>query len=80
LRVLSPYAVVVPVDQVAARNLVVGDVVRLEDPQAHRVERMMIADGRVVLELRPVGLAVRDTVRVTVPVEALVDRLGSVGE
>jgi hypothetical protein len=71
---------VVPVDQVAARNLVAGDVVRFEDPQAHRVERVMIADGRVVLKLRPVGLAVPDTIRVTLPAEALVDRLGSAGE
>jgi hypothetical protein len=70
----------VPVDQVAAGTLVVGDVVRLSDPQAHRVERVMIADGRVALELRPLGLAVPDTVRVALPADASVDRLGSAGE
>jgi hypothetical protein len=70
----------VPVDQVAARELDVGDVVRLDDPQAHRVETVMIAEGRVVLELRLVGLAVPDAVRVTVPAEAVVDRLGSAGD
>lgn len=69
-----------PVDQVAARALVVGDVVRLSDPQAHRIERVLVADGRVVLEVRPVGLAVDDTVRVTLPAEAVGDRRGSVGE
>ena len=69
-----------PVDQVAARELDVGDVVRLDDPQAHRVETVMIAEGRVVLELRLVGLAVPDAVRVTVPAEAVVDRLGSAGD
>lgn len=40
----------------------------------------MIAEGRVVLELRLVGLAVPDAVRVTVPAEAVVDRLGSAGD
>jgi hypothetical protein len=70
----------VPVDQVAARELVVGDVVRLADPQAHRVERAMIAEGQVVLELRPVGLAVPDAVRVSLPVDAVVDRLGTAGD
>jgi hypothetical protein len=78
--VRGPTLGIVPVDQVAARTLVVGDVVRLSDPQAHRVERVMIADGRVVLELRPVGLAVPDTVRVDLPAEAVVDRLGAAGE
>jgi hypothetical protein len=45
-----------------------------------RIERVLVADGRVVLEVRPVGLAVDDTVRVTLPSEAVVDRLGSAGE
>jgi hypothetical protein len=40
----------------------------------------MIADEQVVLELRPVGLAVPDTVRVTLPAETVIDRLGSAGE
>jgi len=35
----------VPVDRVEARTLVVGDVVRLSDPQPYRIERVMIADG-----------------------------------
>jgi hypothetical protein len=70
----------VPIDEVAARDLAVGDVVRLDDPQAHRVEEVMIVDGRVILDLRPVGLAVPDTRRVTVPVETVIDRLGSAAE
>jgi hypothetical protein len=41
----------VPVDRVGGLALVVGDVVRLGEPQAHRVERVMIADGQVVLEV-----------------------------
>jgi hypothetical protein len=40
----------------------------------------MIADGRVVLDLRPVGLALRDRVRVEVPAEAVIVRLGSAGD
>jgi hypothetical protein len=71
---------VVPIDQVAASDLAVGDVVRLDDPQAHLVERMMIVDARVDLDLRPVGLAVTESRRVTVPCETVIDRLGSAGE
>jgi hypothetical protein len=37
----ASYAWDVPVDEVAACDLPVGDVVRLDDPQAHRVERVM---------------------------------------
>jgi hypothetical protein len=33
----------------------VGDVVRRGEPQAHRVERVMIADGQVVLEAAPLA-------------------------
>ena len=69
-----------PVDEVAARDLQAGDVVRLDDPQAHRVERVVLVDGRVVVELRPLGLDVADAVRVTLPVERLVDRLGTAAE
>jgi hypothetical protein len=75
----SPWARVAPIDEVAARDLAVGDVVRLDDPQAHRFEEVMIVDG-VILDLRPVGLAVPDTRRVAVPVETVVDRLGSAAE
>jgi hypothetical protein len=71
---------VAPIDEVAARDLAVGDVVRLDDPKAHRVEEVMIVDGRVILDLRPVGLVVPDTRRVTVPVETVIDRLGSAAE
>jgi hypothetical protein len=66
----------VPVDQVPARALAVCDVVRLADPQALRVERVLVTDSRVVLEMRPVGLAVDESVRVTLQSEAVVDRLG----
>jgi hypothetical protein len=54
--------------------------VRLDDPQAHRVERVVRLDARVVLELRPVGLSVSDTVRITVPEDTLVCRLGTTTE
>jgi hypothetical protein len=68
------------VHEVAARDLVPGDLVRLDDPQAHRVERVLIAADRVVLDLRPVGLAVSDVIRVTLPIRAVVDRLGTINE
>jgi hypothetical protein len=68
----------VPIEDVAASDLRAGDVVRLEDPQAHRVERVARDGRRVVLELRPVGLEVSETVRVMLPVDRLVSRLGSV--
>ena len=45
-----------------------------------RVERVVLADGRVVVEQRPVGLDVADMVRVTLPVDRLVDRLGTAAE
>jgi hypothetical protein len=66
-----------PVDEIAARDLRAGDVVRLDDPQAHRVERAVVLGGRVVLDLRPVGLEVPDAVRVTVLADTVVDRLGT---
>jgi hypothetical protein len=69
-----------PVEQVAACCLVVGDIVRLADPQAHRVERVLVVDSGVVVEISPVGLAVDDKVRVSLPVDAVVDRLASAGE
>jgi hypothetical protein len=47
---------VVPIQDVAAGDIAAGDVVRLDDPQAQRVQRAVHVDGRVVLELRPVGL------------------------
>jgi hypothetical protein len=68
------------VDEVVARDLRVGDVVRLDDPQAHRVERAVVIDDRVVLELRPLGLDVPGTVRTTLSADAVVDRLGTVGD
>jgi hypothetical protein len=55
------------------------DVVRLDDPQAHRAEGVMIADARVVLEVRPVGLSVPRTVRLDLPADPAVERLGSAG-
>jgi hypothetical protein len=69
----------VPVDEVAAGVLRAGDVVRLDDPQAHRVERVVHLGGRVVVELRLVGLDVSNAVRVTQPVDRLVERLGTAG-
>jgi hypothetical protein len=57
--VLAPIRLgAVPVDEIAAGLLRAGDVVRLDDPQAHRVERVVLVDGRVVVKLRPVGLDV----------------------
>jgi hypothetical protein len=67
----------VPIEDVAARDLGAGDVVRLDDPQAHRVERVVRLDARVVLELRPVGLSVSETVRITLLEDTLVGRLGT---
>ena len=67
-------------EEIAARDLRAGDVVRLDGLQAHRVERVVLADGGVVVELRPVGLDVPDALRVTLSVDRLVDRLGRVGD
>ena len=69
-----------PIEDLAARDIGAGDVVRLDDPQAHRVERMMRVGGRVVLELRPVGLEISETVRVTLPEDSLVSRLGTAAD
>jgi hypothetical protein len=66
----------VPVDEVAAGDLRAGGVVRLEDLQAQRVERVVLVDGGVALALGPVGFDVADAVRVTLVVDGLVQRLG----
>jgi hypothetical protein len=76
----TPYGWAVPIQDVAARDIAAGDVVRLDDPQAQRVERAVHADGRVVLELRPVGLEVSETSRVTLPDDRLVSRLGTAAD
>jgi hypothetical protein len=55
-------------------------LVRLGGPQAQRVERAGHVDGRLVLELRPVGLEVSETSRVTLPNDVLVSRLGTAAE
>jgi hypothetical protein len=55
----------------------VGDGVRLDDPQAQRVERVVRVDAHVVLELRAVSLKISETVRVTLPEDTRVRRLGT---
>jgi hypothetical protein len=52
----------------------------MQDVAAQRVERAVHGDGRVVLELRPVGLEVSETSRVTLPNDRLVSRLGTAAE
>jgi hypothetical protein len=76
----ASYAGDVPVDEVAARDLSVGDVIRLGDPQAHRVDRVVAVDDSVVLEIRPVGLDVPDAVRVALLAGVVIDRLGTAGD
>jgi hypothetical protein len=76
----TSYGWAVPIHDVAARDIAAGDVVRLDDPQAQRVERVAHLDGRVVLELRPVGLEVPETIRVTLPDDRLASRLGTAAE
>lgn len=50
-----------------------------ENPQAHRVERILVVAGDTVrLEMRPVGLAADAPVRVTLAWHAMVERLGSI--
>jgi hypothetical protein len=70
----------VPIKDVAARDIAAGDVVRLDDPQAQRVEDAVHVDGRVVLELGPVGLEMSETIRVTLPNDRLLSRLGTAAE
>jgi hypothetical protein len=70
----------VPIRDVAARDIAAGDVVRLDDPQAQRVEGAVHVDGRVVLELGRDGLEVSETIRVTLPNDRLVSRLGTAAE
>jgi hypothetical protein len=70
----------VPIQDVPARDIGAGDVVRLDNLQAQRVERGVQVDCRVVLELRPVGLGVSETSRVTLPDDRLVSRLGTAAE
>ena len=74
--VLAAYGGDVPIEDVEAGDLRAGDVVRVDDPQAHRVKRVVRVGARVVLEMRPVGLEISEAVRVTLPVDSLVTRLG----
>jgi hypothetical protein len=74
---------VAPVAEVFAPLLVVGDVVRVDDPQAHGVVRVLVVAGEcVTLELRPAGLAspADAAVRGKLPWNAGVERLGTVNE
>ena len=70
--VLAVYGGDVPIEDVEAGDLRAGDVVRVDDRQAHRVERVVCVGARVVVEMRPVGLEISEAVRVTLPM----DRLG----
>lgn len=58
----------------------VGDVVWFDDPQVYCVERVMVVDRCVVLELRLVGFVVDGRVCVTLLVWVVVDRFGLVGD
>ena len=69
-----------PIQDVAACDIAAGDVVRLDASQAQRAEHAVHVDGRVVLELRPVGLEVSETIRVTLPSDGLVSRLGTAAQ
>jgi hypothetical protein len=77
---LTSYGWAVPIQDVAACDIAAGDVARPDDPHAQRAERAVHVDGRVVLELRPVGLEVSETIRVTLPNDRLVSRLGTAAE
>ena len=64
------------IEHVEVGDLRAGDVVRVDDPQAHGVQRVV----RVVLEMWPVGLEISEAVGVTLPVYGLVTRLGVAAE
>jgi hypothetical protein len=70
----------VPIEDVEAGDLGAGDIVRVDDPQSHRVERVVCVGARVVLEMRPVGLETSETVRVALPVDRLLTRVGMAGD
>ena len=66
-------------EAVAAGELRAGDVVRLDDPQAHRVERVVLLDVRVLVELA--RWVWRFATRfVTLLVDRLVERLGTAAD
>jgi hypothetical protein len=74
----AAYGERVLVTDVPAGVLAVGDVVRVDDPQGHRVERIVAVAGEgVTLEMRRVGLAADAPVRVTLVWGAVVECLGS---
>jgi hypothetical protein len=76
LRVEGPVLAVCQPSMWSLGLLAVEDVVPMADPKAHRVDRVVVASGRVVRELGPICLAVDDSVPVTLAAEAGVDRLG----
>lgn len=67
----------VAIEDVVAGDLRTGDLVRIDDPQAHRIQHLERSDGRIELTLRPVGLDISETVRLTLPEDRLVTRLGT---
>lgn len=66
-----------PLEQIVAAELTVGDAVRIDDPQAQRVEPALRDEGRVELQLLAVALEAIELVRLCLPVDAVVDRLGT---
>jgi hypothetical protein len=70
----------VPVGEVAAGGLRVGDVIRPGDQQARRVDSVVVVDGSVVLEIRPIGFDVPDAVHLTLLAGVVVDRVGTTGD
>jgi hypothetical protein len=75
----AAYGEPVPVTEVPAGVLAVGEVIRVDDRQGHRVERILAVEGeRVTLGMRPVGLAADALVRVRLAWDAIVECLGSV--
>jgi len=70
----------VQIRHLGARDIAAGDIVRLDDRQAQRAQRAVHLDGRIMLELRPVGLEIWETVRVSLPKDRLASRLGALAE
>ena len=70
-----------PITEIRADQLRIGDLVRVDDPQAHQVLDISASeDGRITLTVAPIGLSNAEPTRVVVAADALITRVGTIDD
>ena len=71
----------VPITDVPASQVRVGDLIRIDDPQAHQVLDISRGDdGRIALTVAPIGLNKAERTRAVVSADTLVTRVGTAND